>query len=209
MFEASISASHKPVLLWQRFQKGFFTRCLMTIGFLGASLFVSQPRDAEAREMFQPSSGFVQSGSAHGSRTLTTGLTWDLPYRWEIGPGELVSYLEASYSYWQIQSRDQSGLSQLSQLGVVPVLRFRPDGGASPWFVETGVGLTTTSSVYRTKHKSFSTSFNFGTHVAVGRIFGAHGQHEIALRVEHFSNAGIKHPNPGENFVQIRYARRY
>ena len=88
-------------------------------------------------------------------------------------------------------------------------LRYRPDDGASPWFVEAGIGLTATSSVYRTRQKSFSTSFNFGTHLAVGRSFGERGQHEVSLRLEHFSNAGIKHPNPGENFIQVRYARRF
>ena len=30
------------------------------------------------------------------------------------------------------------------------------------------------------------------------------GAHELALRVQHYSNAGIRHPNPGENFVQLR-----
>jgi hypothetical protein len=33
-------------------------------------------------------------------------------------------------------------------------------------------------------------------------------QRELVLRVEHFSNAGIKHPNPGENYVQLRYTHR-
>jgi hypothetical protein len=44
--------------------------------------------------------------------------------------------------------------------------------------------------------------------MAVGRMFGAERQHELVLRLEHFSNAGIDHPNPGENFVQLRYAHR-
>ena len=34
-------------------------------------------------------------------------------------------------------------------------------------------------------------------------------RHELALRLQHFSNAGIKHPNPGENFVQLRYAQGF
>lgn len=175
---------------------------------LGIGTCISQVAWADTPSL-QPSSFFTQFGSAHGTRTLTAGLTWDMPYRWQLGPGEVSSYLEASYSYWQIRSQDRTDLSQLSQFALVPVLRYRPGDGASPWFLETGVGLTATSSVYRTKQKNFSTSFNFGTHLAVGRSFGENGQHEIALRIEHFSNAGIKHPNPGENFVQIRYARRF
>ncbi|MDP9920711.1 hypothetical protein J2W24_006393 [Variovorax boronicumulans] len=184
-------------------------RRLQATAWLGLGLCLSHVGDAAAQELTHPSSAFVQAGSAHGTRTLTVGLSWDLPYRWQLGPGELSSYLEASYAYWQIQSADRAGLSHLSQLALVPVLRYRPEEGASPWFFETGVGVTATSSRYRTRQKSFSTSFNFSTHLAVGRSFGAQREHEIALRLEHFSNAGIKHPNPGENFVQLRYARRF
>ncbi|WPG35393.1 acyloxyacyl hydrolase [Variovorax sp. EBFNA2] len=175
---------------------------------LGIVACISQAARADT-PAHHPSSLFSQFGSAHGTRTLTAGLTWDLPYRWQLGPGELSSYLETSYAYWRIQAADRAGLSHLSQLALVPVLRYRPDEGSSPWFFETGVGLTATSSRYRTRQKSFSTSFNFSTHLAVGRSFGAQREHEIALRLEHFSNAGIKHPNPGENFLQLRYARRF
>ena len=182
-------------------------RSLQAVALLGVCQF--QFGNAAAQTLTEPSSAFVQSGSAQGTRTLTVGVTWDLPYRWTLGPGELSSYLEASYAYWHIQSADRAGLSQLSQLALIPVLRYRPADGTSPWFFETGLGLSATSSIYKTRQKSFSTSFNFGTHLAVGRSFGEQRQHEVALRFEHFSNAGIKHPNPGENFVQIRYARRF
>jgi lipid A 3-O-deacylase len=45
--------------------------------------------------------------------------------------------------------------------------------------------------------------------VAIGRRFGASKEHEVMLRLQHFSNAGIKHPNPGEDFLQLRYAWHY
>jgi len=63
--------------------------------------------------------------------------------------------------------------------------------------------------VYRHSDKHFSTSFNFGDHVGVGYSFGAAKKNEIALRLEHFSNAGIKHPNPGQNFVELRYVHHF
>lgn len=176
---------------------------------IGASLCFCHLSCAFAQEMFKPSSVFVQPGAARGTRTLTAGLSWDLPYRWKLGNGALGSYLEASYAYWNISSLDRAGISRLSQVALAPVLRWRPDDGTSPWFAEAGVGLTATSSVYQTRQKHFSTSFNFGTHLAIGRSFGERREHEVSLRIEHFSNAGIKHPNPGENFVQLRYARRF
>lgn len=194
-------SSPNPTAAWRR--------TCEAAAWLGLGLCLSHAGDIAAQALPNPDSAFVQAGSAHSTRTLTVGLGWDLPYRWRLGSGELSSHLEASYAYWQIQSADRAGLSHLSQLALIPVLRYRPADGASPWFFETGLGVTATSSVYRTSQKRFSTSFNFGTHLAVGRSFGAQRQHEIALRLEHFSNAGIKHPNPGENFVQLRYARRF
>ena len=97
----------------------------------------------------------------------------------------------------------------LTQIGVIPVVRHEFAGGCSPWFAEGGIGATVTSSVYRGGDKRFSTAFNFGDQVGVGWAFGEARQHEPALHVEHFSNAGIKHPNPGENFIQFRYLRRF
>ena len=40
-------------------------------------------------------------------------------------------------------------------------------------------------------------------------MFGEQKLNEISLRFEHHSNAAIKQPNPGENFLQLRYARRF
>ncbi|VWX61855.1 Lipid A deacylase (fragment) [Burkholderiales bacterium 8X] len=155
-----------------------------------------------------PAGVFVQAGSSlQGVQTAAAGITWDLPYRWTLGSGQLGSNLEVSYAYWHIRSGIRSDQAHLSQWAIVPSLRYRPDEG-SPWFVDTGVGLTVTSSIYRSRERAFSTRFNFGTHLAIGRRFGQRAEHEIALRVEHFSNAGIKRPNPGENFIQLRYTRR-
>jgi lipid A 3-O-deacylase len=136
-------------------------------------------------------------------------LTWDWEPSWALAPGLLSPYLEASISDWRYERRDGRGTAHLMQLALTPVLRWRFDGGASPWFAEAGVGLSVTSSLYETAGKRFSTRFNFGNHLGAGRNFGARREHEVVLRVEHFSNAGIKHPNPGENFFQVRYAYRF
>jgi len=57
--------------------------------------------------------------------------------------------------------------------------------------------------------KRFGSKFNFGDHAAIGLQLGKSRQHEVALRIEHFSNAGIEHPNPGENFLQLRYSHKF
>jgi outer membrane scaffolding protein for murein synthesis (MipA/OmpV family) len=97
----------------------------------------------------------------------------------------------------------------LTQLALIPVLRYRFDEGHSPWSVEVGIGATVTSSLYRDHDKHFSTAFNFGDHVGVGYAFGPARKNEIVLRAEHFSNGGIKHPNPGQNFLALRFVHRF
>lgn len=152
---------------------------------------------------------FVQGGTGSGTHEVTVGLAWDWSRHWSVGPGVMSGYWDVSVSRWSYRAPASRRTVWLAQLGVKPVLRWRPDDGRSPWFFEIGVGATLTTNLYETDTKRFSTSFNFGDHLAVGRSFGDGQRHELALRAEHFSNAGIKHPNPGENFVQLRYQWRF
>lgn len=161
-----------------------------------------------AQEVFAPTAFYVQGGRASGTQSLTIGLAWELSKQWELGPGELGGYLDISLTQWGYDSATGSGRGHLTQLALTPVFRWRLAGGTSPWFLEAGVGLSLTSRIYQTESKNFSTRFNFASHMGVGRSFGSRDEHELALRVEHFSNAGIRHPNPGENFVQLRYTYR-
>ena len=94
----------------------------------------------------------------------------------------------------------------LAALGAGINLRWRAAQGASPWFVEAGTGLVWHSRHYASDDKYFSTRYNFASHLGVGRNFGPQGRHALAVRLQHISNAGIKKPNPGDNFLQLRYA---
>lgn len=64
-------------------------------------------------------------------------------------------------------------------------------------------------SAYGSREKRFSTSFNFGDHIGVGLPLGEGDRQEVVLRIQHFSNGGIKRTNPGENFLQLRYVARF
>ena len=63
--------------------------------------------------------------------------------------------------------------------------------------------------IYRTPEKQFSTSGNFHDMLGIGRSFGANRDRELSLRYVHFSNADIKKPNPGTDFLQLRYAVKF
>lgn len=152
---------------------------------------------------FRPRAFFTQLGVSDEVTSATAGLIWNPG--WDVLPAPWSVYLEASISRWDSRSDYPSDHGVLTQVGLIPVVRWRADEGRSAWFWEGGIGATFTSSVYRNSDKRFSTSFNFGDHVGVGYSFGAAREHEVALRFEHFSNAGIKHPNPGQDFAQLRY----
>ena len=75
--------------------------------------------------------------------------------------------------------------------------------------VNSGRTKLTIATTTSTPSKTFSTRFNFASHLGVGVRLGAQQQHEWLLRVQHVSNAGLKKPNPGENFLQLRYALHF
>jgi len=150
---------------------------------------------------------YAQAGLAeHGTNTLTVGgtLPWN-GWRDSLWGGELRGHWDVTVSRWSFHAAPgRSG--RLLLLGGTPTLRLHPDGGRSAWFWEAGIGVTLANRRYVTRHKEFSSRFNFASHAGVGIHLGARRQHELLLQVQHVSNAGIKRPNPGENFIQLRYA---
>ncbi|MDP1996021.1 MAG: acyloxyacyl hydrolase, partial [Gallionella sp.] len=46
-------------------------------------------------------------------------------------------------------------------------------------------------------------------HVGVGARFGDRRQFDLGYRFQHLSNGGIKKPNQGINFNQIRFAYHF
>lgn len=156
---------------------------------------------------WQPNTMFVQGGSGTHVDSATLGLSWDWKWQREYGIGTVTGYTEVDLGRWR--TRDRSADEGFTQFGVSPVLRLYPASIGQGWFAEAGIGANWISSRYCNESREFSTTFNFGDRIAVGRRFGPNQAHEISLGIEHFSNGGIREPNPGENFVQLRYAAHF
>lgn len=92
------------------------------------------------------------------------------------------------------------------QAVAMPIFRWRGDGGGSPWFLEAGVGLSYHNKEYEAKSAHQSTRWNFNDVIGVGRSFRSH---EVGLRLSHFSNAGVQHPNPGDTRLALRWGYHY
>lgn len=150
---------------------------------------------------------FLQTGFAGEAIAATLGLAWHWQRRWTLGSGAVTGYWAAAVSAWRYDSHG-SGRSTLGQVSFTPVVRYTPQGGDAEWFIEGGIGATYMNRIYATKDKSFSTRFNFGDQIAIGAAFGAAQRYEVSLRFEHFSNANLDTPNPGQNFIQLRLATR-
>lgn len=153
---------------------------------------------------------YVQYGqAAHSADSWALGIT--IPWKdwnYALGSGLVTGYWDIWGGQW---SGDYQGRNRATWvIGAKPTLRWRPNQGQSPWFIEAGVGVSyAINHRYQTDHKDFSTRYNFASHIGIGYLFGEQRKNEVSLRLEHHSNAGIKRPNPGENFIQIRYARHF
>ena len=155
-----------------------------------------------------PAGAFVQGGVAkHGSYSASAGVFWPWAWRREMARGEWTGITELFVSHWSADTG--AGREGLTQVGLLPLLRYNFARGGGSWFAEAGIGISAMDQNYRTEEKQFSSRFNFVDVLGVGRSFGAQGHSELGLRLSHVSNAGIKKPNPGENFVQLRYAVRF
>lgn len=150
----------------------------------------------------------MRGGTDTASESVGAVLPWR-PGGATLPEGALSFYWDAFLGQWRAPQPSGAGRRNYTQLGLIGNLRWRFAAGTSPWFVEAGVGVTVMDDIYRTPERNFSTTFQFTQQLGVGRSFGAQGAHELTLRLQHFSNAGIKEPNPGENFVRLRYLYRF
>lgn len=155
---------------------------------------------------------YLQAGAGeHGASALGVGLT--LPWRWShaLGSGAVTGHWDLYLGGHRVHPNYHAGQRRMHlwAISAGPSLRWRGAQGASPWFVEVGTALMLHNRRYHSADRLFGTRYNFASHLGVGRNWGAQQQHELSLRVQHISNAGIKHPNPGENLLLLRYAQRF
>lgn len=153
---------------------------------------------------------YVQGGwAADQARAAVLGVTWPWDHGgWQLGSGRLYGQWDGYGGSWSSRP-DDAARRNTWVLGLGPSLRWRGSAGRSPWFVEAGTSVHLSSGNYQSGSDRFSTRYNFASHMGLGRNFGAQRQHELSLRLQHTSNASLKTPNPGENFVLLRYAHAF
>jgi lipid A 3-O-deacylase len=130
---------------------------------------------------------------------LAVQKNWDR--QWFASNGRHLSgYWDVSAAYWRGTAyRNVPGQHQnLAVVGFTPVFRYQRDDRLG-WYVEGGVGANLFSELYNNDDNRLSTAFQFGDHVGVGYVTA--NKWDLGLKIQHYSNASIKRPNSGANFL--------
>ncbi len=175
---------------------------------LGAALALATGARAQAAPPVPaaPDRGGIMLQLAGSHHAIRSTLGWETPVLWTHrvanGPGKVELTGEFGLSHWDARHGLQP--ASLWQLSAIPMLRWWPDGGR--FFVEGGIGPTLVSRT-RFADETISTAFQFGNHLGAGYQFTPAAR--VSLRVSHFSNAGIKSPNPGFTLLQVSWTYLY
>ena len=182
-----------------------FPHTLLAAGALAALGSSAWAQQFEARRSIYVEAGGRLDNNGSAS-TAVLGLS--LPMQQRLWGGRIGMAWNFYFGGWDGDAREGQR-KYYAQIGVVPMFRYHFDDGSSPWFMEGGIGASYMHKTYQVGGKRFSTRWNFSDHLGVGRVFGAQHEQELGLYVKHVSNAGLKKPNPGETFLELRYAHAF
>jgi lipid A 3-O-deacylase len=145
----------------------------------------------------------VEIGSGDSVDMARIAVQRDWRVRWfQRGNWHLGGYWDLALGYWDRGRVAPGQHDNLFDFSLTPVFRIQPNGLVGP-YIEAAIGFHFLSHT-SIGDRRMSTAFQFGDHIGIGYRFGAKSHYELGYRFQHLSNAGIKHPNPGINFHQIR-----
>jgi len=122
---------------------------------------------------------------------------WRLGAQWRQKPKWLDDtimslYWDATLGTWE------ADIGTVQDLGLTPTFRYGHEHGA---YFDFGIGFHVLSETRISSTTDFSTKFQFGDHLGIGYRYD---RYDFSVRAQHLSNAGIRNPNPGINFLQVR-----
>ncbi len=115
---------------------------------------------------------------------------------WQSDTGYLSGHHELSLSWWE------GNENSLGTLSYTPVLAYYRPLSQKHYilFVEAGVGVALLTDT-EFGRRDLSSNYQFEDLLGVGLLFGPESRHSLALRLMHYSNAGLKKPNNGMNLI--------
>jgi opacity protein-like surface antigen len=149
----------------------------------------------------------IEAGGGDGTDMGRVALQWDWNRRWFQGKEwHLGGYWDLGVGHWWRKVLPGQNRS-ITEIGLTPVFRLQRNDREGP-YLEFAVGFHWLSDT-SIGGKRLSTQFQFGDHVGLGYRFGAKRAYDLSYRYQHLSNAGIKKPNDGVDFHQIRLQYRF
>lgn len=146
----------------------------------------------------------VEGGAGEDVQIVRAGVQWDWEKRWFRSNGKHIGgYWDLSVARWRgTHYKNDDGRHQyITSIGITPVFRWQRDDKKG-FYVEGGVGINQLSEHYNNNEKQLSSKFQFGDHIGVGYVFD--NKIDFGVKYLHYSNAGIKEPNDGADFVLAR-----
>lgn len=146
-------------------------------------------------------SASVEAGTGNQTRMVRFGAQWNWASKWwQSNDTHIGTYWDLTLAQWrgtQFQNRPDA-IQNITDIGITPVLRFQRDSKTG-LYAEAGIGAHLLSRVYNNNGHDLSTAFQFGDHIGIGYVFA--NKLDLGLKIQHFSNGGIKQPNNGVNFA--------
>lgn len=176
-------------------------------GILASAAVAATPTAADS-SWFEPVRLGVSVGAGSDASIARVEARWNLKsdlWTFASQSVRLRFGLEASVGGWDPHGGNSS---LMGDIGFTPIFRLQGAGRSGP-FGEIGAGVHLLSRTHISDAKVFSSAFQFGDRLALGYRFGDAIDSELAVRFQHYSNAGIKEPNPGINFYLLQYSARF
>lgn len=125
---------------------------------------------------------------------------------WQGERWRLMLRHEVELAAWRVPKA-----RNLVEIGYSPVVRLERPLAASGnvFFVEGAIGARLLSHTWLSDERRLGTAFQFADMLGAGWQWGREGQSTLGIRLEHVSNADIKQPNSGINFIQAYYRYRF
>jgi len=116
-------------------------------------------------------------------------------------------FVEISANVWEYGAQNQRDVNVAFSLS--PVFTYPISSIENiPIYVELGIGISLlTDTTFA--GKDVSTHLQFEDRLGLIFPLNAEGNHHISVRYLHYSNAGIRKPNPGLDFFSISYMRYF
>lgn len=154
-------------------------------------------------------SASIEFGSGDKTKLARIGVQWKWKNQWWRSNGTHIGgYWDVALGQWRAD-RFQSipgNAQNLTEIGLTPVFRLQRDS-LTGFYAEFGIGAHLLSELYDSNDKRLSTRFQFGDHLGFGYVL--QNNLDIGVKFQHFSNASIKKPNDGVEFVIVRISRPF